>query len=899
MIKYLFLIILIFTKNCYSQSNISSLKTGLNVNAGITQIASISVITPISGGGIRSDTRTFRFRLPSANPECNLPILMAFHGDGGSGAGMEASTGFSTLADAQNFIAVYPDKLSGQSYFSYRIDTPAYLNGQIDETFMLAIIEYLYKNYGINKNRVYATGHSSGAAFVYFLTAKLSNSFAAFAPVAGFPQDYSPSSGVWTSTIANQTTPKLPILHIHGTADNVGGTEYSGTNLPNPYPATPTNRNNGWIWPMFPLSNKSCTNAPGNYTASYFQVGNTTVDKLVFCAAGVLNKEVSMLIVRGMGHVWPNSANTNGVDGSLAIWNFVKDYQLNTALTVTPTITPASITISSGTNTILNASGCGSLNYLWSSGQTTNEINVSPVKTTNYTVSCQSVVSNCQDGNISNTATVTVSGQNCSTPANPSSASATPYDIMAGSTLMASGCAEGTSYRWKQGATIIANSAFEIIYLSSTTTYTAHCVDGACESSGVPVTITVGNPCPTDLVITTAAYPHYKLNQIVNTSETITTQSPPNIIISSTNSNNLTYQAGKSISLSPGFSTATGAVFNAKIEGCIGPQYLKVVGTNIKNKCGTNLLIRGVNFTGYFQYDINNPDECLDRINQIKLTGANTVRLPWLSSTQYGRDHTVLDALMKRITDQKMIVMVDFHDLTCEALTPANIQIATNYWLSPNILAVLKKYENYLLLNIANEVGNDWQGNTATLRQKLIDAYTPSIMSLRNAGLKCPFVIDAPDCGQNAEALVEAAPILLANDPDHNIVFSAHAYWNNDNYTTRLTSAAINAANAGICLIIGEFSVAQDCPLAAQTNDYIAIMQVCNQFNLGYTAWEWGGSRQYGNDGNICPDDNRGVSYSRLTMSGSSGLNADVAGWGIPVRTDILATSIDSCQFNQ
>ena len=820
--KFLFSLFLLSVKISFSQinvvkSNVSGLKKNVNINAGITQTASILVITPITGGGTRTDTRTFRFRLPSANPDCNLPVLMVFHGDGGSGAGMEASTGFSTIADAQNFIAVYPDKLSGQSYFSYRIDAPAYLNGQIDETFMLAIIEYLYKNYGINKNRVYATGHSSGAAFVYFLTAKLSNAFAAFAPVAGYPQDYSPSSGVWASAIANLTSPKLPILHIHGTADIVGGTEYSGTNLPNPYPNTPTNRNNGWIWPMFPLSNKSCTNAPGNYTASYFQVGNTTVDKLVFCATGALNKEVSMLIVRGMGHAWPNSANTNGVDGSLAIWNFVKNYQLNTALTVTPTITPASITISSGTNTILTASGCGSLNYLWSSGQTTNEINVSPAITTNYTVSCQSVISNCQVGNVSNTTTITIT-----------------------------------------------------------------------------------NPCDPNIDISTANYPNYEVNQVVRAAEYLNTISPPNIVISSSNSNNLTYQAGNAVTLNPGFSIENGVVFKVQIGDCNNnsTNFLKVVGTNIKNKCGTNLLIRGVNFTGYFQYDINNPSDCLDRISQIKLTGANTVRLPWLSSTQYGRDHTVLDALIKRITDQKMIVMVDFHDLTCDALTTANIQIATDYWLSPNVLAVLKKYENYLLLNIANEVGNDWQGNTEAIRQKLIDAYTPAIVALRNAGLKCPLVIDAPDCGQNIEVLVGAAPTILANDPDHNIVFSAHAYWNNDNYTSRLSNAAINAASEGICLMIGEFSVAQDCPSNAASNDYAATMQVCNQFNLGYLAWEWGGSRQYGGNGNICPDDNRGVGYSRLNMSGLSGLNADVAGWGIPVRTDILATSIESCQFN-
>lgn len=443
--------------------------------------------------------------------------------------------------------------------------------------------------------------------------------------------------------------------------------------------------------------------------------------------------------------------------------------------------------------------------------------------------------------------------------------------------------------------TYTPNSGFE-----GTDTFTYFVSDDLTCSKRATVTITVGNPCLNNIVITTTNYPNYTANQVVQASEYVTTSSPPNIVINNANSNKLTYRAGKAVTLNPGFSVNSGAVFSAQIGGCnSNPSYLKVVGSNIKNKCGTNLLIRGVNFTGYFQYDINDRMTTINRINQIKMTGANTVRLPWLSSTQYSRDYKVLDTLIRRIIEKKMIVMVDYHDLTCQQLTPANIQTATNYWLSPNILAILKKYENYILLNIANEVGQDWEGNTANVRQKLIDSYSPAITALRNAGLKCPFVIDANDCGQNIEALIGAAPTLLAADPDHNIVFSAHAYWNNDNYTTRLTNAATTAQNAGICLVIGEFSVAQDCPLDAQTNDYAAIMQVCNQKEIGYLAWEWGGSQQYSGNGTLCPDDSRGVGYSRLTMSGSSGLFVDVAGWGIPVKNDIQTTSIESCQFTQ
>jgi mannan endo-1,4-beta-mannosidase len=1059
-----------------------SVTVNINGGGGISQNVTISVVTPTTTGSTRTDSRTFRFHLPSSNPDCNLPVLFAFHGDGGTGAGMETMTGFSTLADANNFIAVYPDKLSGQSYFSYRIDQPAYLNGQVDSTFMLAVINYLHINYGINKNRVYATGISSGANITYFASAKLFNAFAAFAPVAGFPQDYS-STDVWQSIINNGNTPKVPLMHVHGTADVTSGTQFTGTNLPNPYPSSPPSLTNQWIWPMFPLSNKGCSNAPGNFTGAYFTAGNTTVDKLTFCTGGGSNKELSMMIIRGMGHTWPTTVQTGGINGSLAIWNFLKDYQLNLFSNPAPTVSPSSITINAGQSTTLTASCTSGYGVKWNTEATTTAISVSPLATTTYMAYCTYGI-NCQSAGTSSTVTVNngggiispiISGNplticendgsnlkatGCSTgvviwsngqtgtsiyvyptvttaytavctispnSSNPSNevtitvnpnptvnlTSTLPIENNMGNdniyartgqivTLNVTNCS-GTVY-WSYGAsnattnsitlTIDDSGDYNMLYIevsctrpsscqssrylvllkqfatndtfttnvntpvtgnvkdndaeaslpfpyevmgvqhgtvvwqismgrpTGVLTYTPdngfmgvdslvyHLTDDLTFSKSATVKFIVGNPCIEELIVSGNDYPSNTISGIstlsaVNSVKTVVnavaSNDPLYIRTSIASTASITFQAGKSITLNPGFQTNEGAVFTTKMGACTsgtGFPFLTVQGIKIKNKCGTDFLIRGVNFGGYWQYDINNRMNTLNRIKEIKKSGANTVRLPWSSDTEYSRDYKVLDTLIKHIVANKMIVMVEFHDLTCANLTPANIQIATNYWTSANVLAVLKKYENYLILNIANEVGSDWQGNTPAVVQKMIDAYTPSIIALRNAGLKCPITIDATDCGQNIEALVSAAPTLLANDPDHNLIFSAHLYWNNDNYTTRLTNAAINAVTAGICLVVGEFSVSQDCPLDATPNDYVAIMQVCNQKGIGYLAWEWGGSRQYGGSGNLCPDDSRGVGYSRLTMTGLSGLYADRAGWGLTVVNDIQATSIESCQFN-
>jgi hypothetical protein len=82
------------------------------------------------------------------------------------------------------------------------------------------------------------------------------------------------------------------------------------------------------------------------------------------------------------------------------------------------------------------------------------------------------------------------------------------------------------------------------------------------------VILAPNTPCPNSVVISQAANPSYVANAVVKAAEYITTLAPPLISISTANSNKLTYQAGKSITLSPGFSINGGAIFLAKIAGC-------------------------------------------------------------------------------------------------------------------------------------------------------------------------------------------------------------------------------------------------------------------------------------------------------------------------------------------
>lgn len=53
-----------------------------------------------------------------------------------------------------------------------------------DLKFFDAVLASMKKDYRVDENRIYATGHSNGGAFTYLLWAKRGDTFAAFAPVA-------------------------------------------------------------------------------------------------------------------------------------------------------------------------------------------------------------------------------------------------------------------------------------------------------------------------------------------------------------------------------------------------------------------------------------------------------------------------------------------------------------------------------------------------------------------------------------------------------------------------------------------------------------------------------------------------------------------------------------------
>lgn len=828
--------------------------TNVTVTGGVTQTGSIAVTSALQTNNPR--TRTFSFRLPNANPDCNRPLLIALHGDGGTGAGMMSSTGFNTVADAENFIVVYPNSstVNGGVQWNKFADGVAGsgdngndANAADDEKFIADIIDYFYLNYGIDRSKVYITGHSGGGFMTYFLALsnQTKNKIAAIAPVA---------ASLWgqnsylNAQVASGTFVPTPVLHIHSTTD---GTV--------PFPTL-----GGWTWPLASFSYSTCSSSA--YTTAAI---SAVIDKHTFC-----NSPTPVILMglkqAGLGHAWPTLTNST-YNASQEIWDFVKNHSKGSYAVPTPTISPSSISITSGNSTTLTASGCGALSVLWSSGQTTTTLTVSPTTTTNYTVRCRTTASNCQLGNVSASATVTVGGAgSLSTTANPST-------ICAGQTssLSAVGCTGGI-ISWSNGQTGVG----ALVFPATTTTYTATCSTGG--SSAVTVAV-----YPNNVVITTATYPNYTANQVVQASQTITTSSPPNIIITPLNSNKLNYQAGESITLSPGFSTQSGAVFSAKIGGCIlaTTPTMQVNGRFLYDANGQKIVLVGANLPILDDWDFPTSDKFLE----YEKTGANVVRISWYMDygqpTRPAYSLTDLDNFLTKCKTNKIIPVIDIHDYTCGSdISVLNSQIIP-WWISAPVLAIINKHKKYLIINLANELGvYRWAGggNEATALLNFKNAYKTAITTIRNAGIDVPIMIDAPDCGTTISAFNLIGTELVAHDPKNNLLLSAHAYWADYDGRPEISPAIAN----NLPIVFGEVANKQDeyingatsyCyydidgttanHVAATGFTYQNLMNTCQTNEIGTMVYAWNkdncSSRQMSSTGN----------YINLTTFGNDIVN--------------------------
>ncbi|GAC1347294.1 MAG: hypothetical protein NVSMB27_12430 [Ktedonobacteraceae bacterium] len=278
-----------------------------------------------------------------------------------------------------------------------------------------------------------------------------------------------------------------------------------------------------------------------------------------------------------------------------------------------------------------------------------------------------------------------------------------------------------------------------------------------------------------------------------------------------------------------------------------------VLGRNLYDRDGTNVLLRGVNKMSVWD-DPPDPGSLIS-FTEIKKTGANTVRIVWAitSDLKLGGPPTSMATLDSLITNAKanhLIPMIELHDATCDW---SRLKDLVDYWIQPAVVTILQKHQTYLLVNIGNEVGD-----SNVSQADFVAGYSDAVQRMRAADIHTPFVIDASGCGQDLQMLNDTAAPLLAADPDFNLIFSVHAYWSKecDFDEPKIRSMLQQAVALGYPLIVGEFSQyggwpckspgASMCSPAGEI-DYKTILSACHEHQIGWYAWEWGLGNAKGN----------------------------------------------------
>ena len=265
--------------------------------------------------------RTYLLHIPSGfNSAKQYPLVLGFHGGGGSGKKFAKQTGFSTYADKEGFIAVYPDGIK-HNWNDGRDTTDAYKAGADDIKFVRILVDSLNSKLPIDEKRIYATGVSNGGIFSHRLGCEMSDVFAAIGTVVGpiatkLAPNCNPSEPISVVGIQGTADPGIPFNGGEITAFGDGGFVESADN---------TMR----LWAL----KNSCTR-PFTVTALPQKVNDGTSVRQITYSGCNRNTEVQYYIVEGMGHGWPPKATqtrragktSKNIDATPVIWEFFKEH---------------------------------------------------------------------------------------------------------------------------------------------------------------------------------------------------------------------------------------------------------------------------------------------------------------------------------------------------------------------------------------------------------------------------------------------------------------------------------------------------------------------------------------------------------------------------------------------
>ncbi len=247
------------------------------------------------------------------------PLALIFHGYKETPATMALDSGLNEKADQAGFLAVYPAGLGNQTSWNAGRCCNAVSK---DVEFVKALLKDVAAMTNVDAKRVYAVGMSNGAMMANRLACEMPDQVAAIASVAG-------------TLMLDGCTPHraIPVIHFHGTADNVIG--YEGGNLAGQPVTSVAKHVEFWV------ENNKANKTPEVSTLS---AAPLAVHQKRHPPMGAGSAEVVLVEIVGGGHLWPGrprparystpqyqellGETTQKVSANDLIWEFFKKHPL-------------------------------------------------------------------------------------------------------------------------------------------------------------------------------------------------------------------------------------------------------------------------------------------------------------------------------------------------------------------------------------------------------------------------------------------------------------------------------------------------------------------------------------------------------------------------------------------
>jgi polyhydroxybutyrate depolymerase len=244
---------------------------------------------------------------PGYDGSTKTPLVLLFHGLGGSPQAVIDTTSMDTLADQHHAILVAPLARGRVTEWDFR--TPS-SDPTSDLAFVRDLVTELKADACVDSSRVYATGFSNGSVLALALACDGTTKFAAYGAVSG---------PYWSDSC--RSSPPASIIYFHGLRDKV--VPYAGAKTV--------------IGPLPPVNDvmaswaahDSCPAASATTTVTQ-HVRHFTWKK---CKDG---SAVNVYVVDNGGHRWPggkpvpsgrvSGVMTQEIDASALIWRFFEQH---------------------------------------------------------------------------------------------------------------------------------------------------------------------------------------------------------------------------------------------------------------------------------------------------------------------------------------------------------------------------------------------------------------------------------------------------------------------------------------------------------------------------------------------------------------------------------------------